>query len=208
MGAASAVTTGYGIWVNDLQDPANTLVKANAAAIKISGFNEYSRILWTGCSAYCPSSGVLELQADTAVQTAPNVKFNVGGSGGNANCNAGGYQVAGAAPSGQYLRGNGTKAVFNTIQPNDLPDASASQRGAVNTTAQTLAGFKTFQDGFSPRRFNQATRPTLNTGELAWWRDSDASPSSLDGVLMNDGSNYFYIAGYEGGQGVVFQINP
>lgn len=32
-----------------------------------------------------------------------------------------GYQVAGAAASGQYLRGDGTRAVFSAIQSGDLP---------------------------------------------------------------------------------------
>ncbi len=126
-GAADKVTTGYGVWVKNLDDPAHTLVKAKAAAIKLDGLEEYGRILWTNCSAYCPISGVLELHATTAVQTASGVPFNVGGSGGNAICNAGGYRVGGAAPSGNYLRGNGTNFVSSAIQAADVPNLDASK---------------------------------------------------------------------------------
>ncbi|MBI4463164.1 MAG: hypothetical protein HY647_00535 [Acidobacteria bacterium] len=63
-GAANKVVNGYGVWVQDLDDaPTHTLVATNAAAIKIDGLNEYGRILWTNCSAYCPSSGVLQFDA-------------------------------------------------------------------------------------------------------------------------------------------------
>jgi hypothetical protein len=93
-GSTNAVETGYGIWVENLDESTHTLVAANAAAMKIDGLNQYGRILWTNCSVYCPSSGVLELQG-TSVQTASSVPFNVGGSGGNAVCTAGSYSVAG-----------------------------------------------------------------------------------------------------------------
>lgn len=126
-----------------------------------------------------------------------------------------GYQVGGAGPSGQYLRGDGTKAVFNTIQPNDLPDASASQRGAVNTAGQTLAGEKTFQDGVNAsgssaglrgRRFIQDTRPTLKDDEIAMWRRENPSPAK-DGILYFDGTNFFWLRGEAGGT-VTLEVNP
>ncbi len=61
------------------------------------------------------------------MQTASGVPFNVGGSSGNAICNAGGYRVGGAAPSGNYLRGNGTNFVSSPIQAADVPDLDASK---------------------------------------------------------------------------------
>lgn len=41
--------------------------------------------------------------------------------------------------------------------PSPLPDASASQRGAVSTGAQTFAGVKTFQDGISAPQITTLT---------------------------------------------------
>ena len=55
-----------------------------------------------------------------------------------------GFQVAGAAPSGQFLRGNGTDFVASAIQTSDLPPVLWSDLG--NATADLVlanAGFKT-----------------------------------------------------------------
>ncbi len=168
------------------------------------------------------------------MQTASGVPFNVGGSGGNAICNAGGYRVGGAAPSGNYLRGNGTNFVSSPIQAADVPNldaskittgvmdaarlpvASASASGIVNTSGQTFAGLKTFQDGVDAsgsnagvrhRHFAQNTRPTLNAGETAfWYRPSDNEA----GLLHNDGSNCFWWHGESasGDNPVFLTANP
>jgi len=134
-GSANAVKSGYGVWVQDLEEPTHTLAAANTAAIKLDGFNEYGRILWEGGpSVYCPSPGVLELKAGTAVQTASGVRFNVGGNDGNANCSAGSYSVGGT----EVIDSN--KIVHGEVAGNLI------------------------------RRFSQETRPTLNAGEVAYWR--------------------------------------
>ena len=57
------VAKGYGVWVVDLKDPAQTLVQDNAAAIKIDGLNQYGRILWHSSSIYEVSSGSLEIES-------------------------------------------------------------------------------------------------------------------------------------------------
>jgi len=64
------VVNGYGIWVQNLDDGAHLLDPANAAAIKIDGFNNYGRITWPGSSLSAPSSGILQLAG----------QFNVSGS--------------------------------------------------------------------------------------------------------------------------------
>ena len=55
-----------------------------------------------------------------------------------------GFTIAGAAPSGQYPRGNGTRAVFSAIQSGDLPStvvrtdqANTYSTGAQNFTSAT-----------------------------------------------------------------------
>jgi hypothetical protein len=58
---------------------------------------------------------------------------------------ANGYQVAGAAASGQYLRGNGTHFVSSAIQAADLPSGSSSY--IQNGVAQQTADFNITGDG-------------------------------------------------------------
>ncbi|MGH8246471.1 MAG: hypothetical protein ACREUU_08565, partial [Gammaproteobacteria bacterium] len=127
-GAANKVLNGYGIWVADLKDPAGTLVKANAAAVKIDGLIEYGRLRWgssTGdrSSIYCPSLGTLEFHATAMVKTASGVPFDAGGYINTAT----GYRVGGAAASGSYLRGNGTNFVSSAILAADVPSLDASK---------------------------------------------------------------------------------
>ena len=79
--------SGFGIWIQDLQDGMSTLVAENSAAIKIDGLNEYGRILWNGSSIYEVNSGELEIEATKLgfYGAAPVVKPTVTGSkGGNA----------------------------------------------------------------------------------------------------------------------------
>jgi hypothetical protein len=148
-GATDKVTTGYGIWVDDLDESTHTLVKANAAAIKLSGLNEYGRILWTNCSAYCPSSGTLEFKAGTAVQTASGVNFNVGG----------GYRVGGTEviSSGRVadfasLKIGGTQVIDSNRGLTNLQGAS------VNDAASPGSG--AFQLGSS---FSGSPKISMNT---------------------------------------------
>ncbi len=158
-GAANKVTNGYGVWVKDLDDPpAHTLVAVNAAAIKIDGLNQYGRILWTGCSAYCPISGVLELQATTAVQTASGVPFNVGGSGGNANCNAGSYSIGGT----QVIDPN--KVIHGEVGGNLIRRFSQETRPTLNTGEAVF--WRRPSDGFTGLLFYDGT-------SYFWW----AAPS-------------------------------
>jgi|GEM_PF-4096522 len=85
-----------------------------------------------------------------------------------------GFQIATAAPAGQYLRGDGgspAKAVFSAIPAGDLPDAGAAAAGKVTTAAQTLAGFKTFQDGMAVKFYSGASFPTLSQNEIGVWYD-------------------------------------
>ena len=86
------MTNGYGIWIQDLIDEGKTsstatLLKDNAAAIKIDGTGNYGRIRWT-TAEITEVSGVLEFAAQSGVQTASGKDFTVGGSAANAYCNA------------------------------------------------------------------------------------------------------------------------
>ena len=58
-GAAGKVLTGYGVWVQNLDDGVHTLVQANAAAIKLDGLDEYGRILWNESDISENSAGEL-----------------------------------------------------------------------------------------------------------------------------------------------------
>ena len=88
-----------------------------------------------------------------------------------------GYRVGNSAPSGNFLRGDGTNFVSNTIQPNDLPDASPSQKGAINTSTQSFAGDKTFQDDVVVDNLSVSDGNITNVGSI-----------SLDTILPDDGS--------------------
>lgn len=135
-----AVTTGYGIYIENLDQSPAILNSSNAAAIKIDGLNTFGRILWTSASLYCPTSGVLEATASTEVRTAAGVGFKVGGASANAGCAAGsyaiggstiidssqqvsvtgyintsvGYRIGGGATNCNFLVGNGTNFVSTT----------------------------------------------------------------------------------------------
>jgi len=67
LGGGGHVTTGYGVWIQNLQDSNNILTSTNAAAIKIDGLNNFGRILWPGVSLYAPSSGNLTLNGNLTV---------------------------------------------------------------------------------------------------------------------------------------------
>jgi hypothetical protein len=58
-----------------LDDSSHTLVKANAAAIKISGVDEYSRILWNSASIFEDGSNVLTLSGTSAKISSTNLGF-------------------------------------------------------------------------------------------------------------------------------------
>ena len=72
------VVNGYGIWIQNLQDPNSILTSANAAAIKVDGLGTFGRILWQSASAYVPTVGTLEFSGTVGVQTASGVGFKVG----------------------------------------------------------------------------------------------------------------------------------
>lgn len=67
-----------------------------------------------------------------------------------------GFKVAGAAASGNYLRGNGTTFISGTIQASDLPASYVDI-----TTDQTAAGNKTWT---GTATFNNSTYSALFTG--------------------------------------------
>ena len=80
-------------------------------------------------------------------------RSDAGGSGG-------GYTINGAAPSGHYLRGNGTLYVDSAIQSGDLP------LGTTGSTWCFTSGVGTCGDernGFVRRRLRPSTRRCLQT---------------------------------------------
>ena len=87
------VVNGYGIWIQNLQDPNSILTSANAAAIKVDGLGTFGRILWQSASAYVPTVGTLEFSGTVGVQTASGVGFKVGGSAANAGLAAGSFAI-------------------------------------------------------------------------------------------------------------------
>ena len=94
-GGGGHVVNGYGVWIQNLLDANTILTSATTAAIKIDGLGNYGRIWWQGASATTPISGTLEFSANTVVQTATGVGFNVGGGSANAGANAGSYAIKG-----------------------------------------------------------------------------------------------------------------
>jgi len=149
------IRTGYGMYIRDLGEDSTILPSGNAAAIKIDGVGNYGRILWTSCSVYCSSSGVLELNATTA---------NFSGVVNSAT----GFRIGGAAaPSGHYLRGNGSSFVDSAIQAADIPNLDASKI----TTGQ----------------FASSQIPDLDAGKITSGQFVDARMPA-DVVMMKDGS--------------------
>ena len=158
------IRTGYGVFIQNLGEDSTILASGNAAAIKIDGLGNYGRILWTSCSVYCSSSGVLEFNATTA---------NFSGVVNSAT----GFRIGGAAaPSGYYLRGNGSNFVDSAIQAADIPNLDASKI----TTGQ----------------FGSSQIPNLDAGKITSGQFEDARmPDSV--VMMKDGSTKKVACGIE-----------
>jgi hypothetical protein len=224
-GAVGAVTNGYGIWIQDLRDEPDpvshpnesTLLEANSTAIRIEGKGNYGRIQWAPSptelkanpsalpsSAYRPSSGVLEFGAGTgtivAVQTASGVNLNVGGSSGNAVCNAGGFRIGGAAAvAGHYLRGNSTNYVDGVIQVGDLPVANATTGGILSAVEQDIKGDKHFKDAVGVEKDFGVSQNSYFVGSVSFggaiYPDSSGVPAASGTFTTADGKTVTVVKG-------------
>jgi hypothetical protein len=90
-----------------------------------------------------------------------------------------GYQVNGAAPSGQYLRGNGTNFVSSAIQASDIPNLNASyiRNG---TAQQSSSNFNISGDGTVG---GQLLAGTLGVGTTSPGATIEAKSTSSASVL-------------------------
>jgi hypothetical protein len=149
------IRTGYGLFIENLAKNGAIIPPGNAAAIKIEGLGNYGRILWTSCSVYCLSSGALEFSATTA---------NFSGVVNSAT----GFRIGGAAaPSGHYLRGNGSTFVDSAIQAADIPNLDASK--------------------ITSGQFGSSQIPSLDASKITSGQFEDARmPDKV--VMMKDGS--------------------
>jgi hypothetical protein len=167
------IRTGYGVFIQNLAEHSTILAPGNAAAIKIEGLGNYGRILWTSCSVYCSSSGVLELNATTA---------NFSGVVNSAT----GFRIGGAAaPSGHYLRGNGSNFVDSAIQAADIPNLDASKI----TTGQFVSSQIPDLDAgkITTGQFGSSQIPGLDAGKITSGQFAEARmPDNV--VTMKDGS--------------------
>jgi len=191
------ISYALGSQIIDVAGHTQQVTTAGTSGMTVPSFNDGGgttadgSVVWTDEGVSPLISGVLELSATSAVQTAQGVGFRVGGLNAGAGLEAGsirinktdlsgtelvginsdgadvgnittlgsiaaagsisagtgaGFQIGGSAVTGNYLRGNsgGTDYVASAIQAGDLPVASATVSGAVNTSAQSFAGTKTF----------------------------------------------------------------
>lgn len=102
-----------------------------------------------------------------------------------------GFTVSGAAPAGQFLRGNGTNFVAATIQPGDVPSGTVTWDQIGNA-----AGPLVLHNGASPTTFDQ-------TDAAVWtWANLTAATS-----ILNQSSPSFVFAGqaWNGSASVVDQ---
>ena len=103
---------------------------ANTAATSTAGNVAFA----VNNSAGTPTANLQNWQANSATvaNVTPAGAFN----------STVGYQVSGAATSGNYLRGNGTNFVSNTIQASDLPAVPLSGLAtqATNTVVMNATG--------------------------------------------------------------------
>lgn len=124
-----------------------------------------------------------------------------------------GFTVAGAAASGQYLRGNGTRAVFSAIQASDLPGSFSGFANpsatigltAVNGSATTAmrsdaapaisqsitptwTASHTFAATMTAREIDPQTDNTYDLGTTSLrWKTVHVGPGSL--IVHNDATN-------------------
>ncbi|MCW3127286.1 MAG: hypothetical protein JWO03_2944 [Bacteroidetes bacterium] len=124
----------------------------------------------------------------------------------NAINSAIGYRVNGAAPSGQYLRGNGTNFVSSAIQPGDLSGAISGSTNRIPkfTGANSLGNSQTTDDGtnivFAPvgySYFSQGTVYAQSTIIARGGVNNDGGTLTLTGSsgVVNAGSSYLQVAG-------------
>jgi hypothetical protein len=176
------IRTGYGVLVRNLGENSTGLPPANAAAIKIEGLGNYGRILWTSCSVYCSSSGILEFNATTA---------NFSGVVSSAT----GFRIGGAAaPSGHYLRGNGSNFVDSAIQAADIPnlDASKITTGVLASSQIPSLDASKITTGV----FASSQIPGLDASKITSGQFADARmPAGV--VMMKDGSTKKLACGME-----------
>ncbi len=124
-----------------------------------------------------------------------------------------GFTLAGAAPSGQYLRGNGTRAVFSAIQAADLPGSfngfgnptatigltavngsavTAMRSDAAPALSQSIAptwtASHTFAATMTAREIDPQTDNTYDLGTTSLrWKTLHVGPGSV--VVHNDATN-------------------
>ena len=116
----TASITSNGMTVNG----GYTLQQATSTAINNAKV-ELANSIILGWSSTSANSGII----DTTLCREAAGEVEVGSATGCANSgifDAAGYRIANAATSGNYLRGNGTSFVSNTIQTGDLPALGAA----------------------------------------------------------------------------------
>jgi len=189
----------------DLTAPSGTYVNSWAARSYIENVAGYG---WTFESAPHPS-------------TTPAVKFEIRSSDGlfhsygdgliDGYVNSGaGYRVGGAAPSGQYLRGNGTNFVAAAIAAGDLPAHTHLWSQVTSKPAAWLDGPTLIQSNANfnnsmPSGFYEHSGAT-NAPSATWYnminvRHSNTSNDHGFQIAASYYDEYMYSRTYQGGTG-------
>ena len=110
-----------------------------------------------------------------------------------------GYKVAGAATSGQYLRGNGTNFVSSAIQAADVPTLNQNTTGnAANVTGTVAVG-----NGGTGSTTLPTNNVLLGNGTSAL---QAVAPSTSGNVLTSNGTTWQSIAPSGGGGGFTSMV--
>ena len=138
--------------------------------------------------SYAADSWVMQVVEGTGANGTSTLSFTQSGSLGTASVSVpllnsiNGYQVNGAAASGNYLRGNGTDFVSNTIQLGDLPSGYNAWSNLGNASANL-----TLSNAGYTSTFNQ-------TSAAAWlWANTTTATGSTTNAspLLEVAANYW-----------------